>query len=57
MTMQDKKHFVRNKYVLRLICFLPLCLASLPVLHAEVPAPDRVIVAYVTSWTETMPDP
>lgn len=55
--MQDKKHFVRNKYVLRLICFLPLCLASLPVLHAEVPAPERVIVAYVTSWTETMPDP
>ena len=36
--------------------FLPfLCLAGVQALHAQEPA-ERIIVAYVTSWTETMPD-
>lgn len=48
-----------KRSLLRLFCLLPLSLVSCsePNNAGEDPVPERVVVAYVTSWTETMPDP
>ncbi len=47
-----------KRSLIRLLCLLLPWLAACSGPSAgEDPGPERVIVAYVTSWTETMPDP